>query len=212
MMNAVPEGEIVGLLNQARLGDDAARDRLFTLCRGYVALVAKVEMASWLKSKVDASDLVQQTLLEAHRGLSKFRGQTEAEWLGWLRKILAHNAADYVRQYHGVEKRRASREVPLAPQDDSGASELPLAADDPSPSQLLMRKESELKLAQAVAALPEDYQDVIILRNMQRLPFDEVARRMQRSRPAAQMLWLRAIRRLQQILGAEKHDLSAGME
>jgi len=67
-------------------------------------------MASWLKAKVDASDLVQQTLLEAHRGLENFRGTTEAEWLGWLRRIVVHNAADFVRRFHGVEKRCAGRE------------------------------------------------------------------------------------------------------
>jgi RNA polymerase sigma-70 factor (ECF subfamily) len=55
-----------------------------------------------------------------------------------------------------------------------------------------------LQLADAIAGLPEDYQEVIVLRNLQRLPFDEVARRMGRSRPAAQMLWMRALRRLRE--------------
>lgn len=202
-MNRTPNLEIPELLDRARAGDAAAMERLFAFCRSYVAIAAKAEMASWLRAKVDASDLVQQTMLEAHRGLKNFRGRTEAEWLTWLRRILAHNAADFVRQYHGVEKRSVGREVPLVASDESGASERPLAAGDPTPSQLLISKERELKVADAVAKLPDDYQDVIILRNMQRLPFEEVAQRMGRSRPAVQMLWMRAIRQLQGILGSE---------
>ena len=194
------------LLQKARAGDESARDRLFQACRNYVAIAARSEMASWLKAKVDASDLVQQTLLEAHRGLENFRGTTEAEWLGWLRRILVHNAADYVRRFHGVEKRRAGREIPLTP-DDSDRSDLGLAAEDESPSQLLMQKERQLQVADAVAQLPEDYQEVVILRNIQQLPFDEVAERMGRSRPAVQMLWMRAIKKLQEVLN-HKEDFA----
>lgn len=192
------------LLRQARSGDKAACDRLFALCRNYVAVAARAEVASWLQAKVDASDLVQQTLLEAHRGLANFRGTTEAEWLAWLRRILAHNAADFVRQFHGVEKRRAAREVRLGDGDDSAAPGVQLADDGETPSRQMMRKELQLQVADALAGLPDDYQEVIVLRNMQRLPFDEIASRMHRTRPAAQMLWTRAIRKLQESLqGAE---------
>jgi RNA polymerase sigma-70 factor (ECF subfamily) len=188
------------LLARARGGDDAAREKLFAVCRNYVSIAARVEMASWLRAKVDASDLVQQTLLEAHRGLANFRGTTEGEWLGWLKRILAHNAADFVRRYHGVEKRCAAREVSLAAGDASDAPAPQLSDKGPSPSQLVMQKELQLQVADAVARLPEDYQEVVILRNLQQLAFDEVAERMGRSRPAVQMLWMRAIRKLQEIL------------
>lgn len=188
------------LLQKARAGDDAARDRLFVVCRNYVSIAARAEMASWLKAKVDASDLVQQTLLEAHRGLANFRGTTEGEWLGWLKRILVHNAADFVRRYHGVEKRCAGREVSLAVADDSERIAPQLSDGGPSPSQLVMQKELQLQVADAVARLPEDYQEVVILRNLQQLPFDEVAERMGRSRPAVQMLWTRAVRKLQEVL------------
>lgn len=193
---------VTELLRQARAGDQGARDRLFAVCRNYVTVAARAEMASWLKAKVDASDLVQQTLLEAHRGLANFRGQTEAEWLGWLRRILAHNAADYVRQYHGVEKRRVGREVSLQEDGDSRHAPFEPAAEEETPSQFLMQKELQLQVADALTRLSDDHQEVIILRSMQRLPFDEVAERMGRSRPATQMLWLRAIKRLQEEISA----------
>jgi RNA polymerase sigma-70 factor (ECF subfamily) len=197
------------LLERARAGDEAARDRLFVVCRNYVSIAARAEVASWLKAKVDASDLVQQTLLEAHRGLANFRGTTEGEWLAWLKRILSHNAADFVRRFHGVEKRRAAREVSLAGPDDSQAIAPQLSDGGPTPSQLIMQKEMQLQVADAVSRLPEDYQEVIILRNLQQLAFDEVAERMGRSRPAVQMLWMRAIRKLQEVLSETE---SAGPE
>jgi RNA polymerase sigma-70 factor (ECF subfamily) len=187
------------LLNQARNGDTAARDRLFATCRNYLAIVARAEVGSWLQAKVDASDLVQQTMLDAHRGLASFRGRTEAEWLGWLRQILSHNAADFVRHYGQTAKRQARREVRLAPADSqqSRPAGFEPAAPGETPSEVLVRHELELQLADAIASLSDDYQEVIVLRNLERLPFDEVARRMGRSRPAVQMLWMRAIRALQ---------------
>jgi len=193
------------LLLQARAGDQSARDRLFAVCRNYVSVAARAEVASWLKAKVDASDLVQQTLLEAHRGLANFRGESEAEWLAWLRRILAHTAADYVRRFHGVEKRRVGREVSLQATDDSERGDLDLDGNVETPSQLVMQKELQLQVADALTQLSEDHQEVIILRNMQRLPFDEVAERMGRTRPATQMLWMRAIKKLQEVL--QKSDL-----
>lgn len=195
--------DIAELLQKARSGDGAARDRLFAICRNYVTIAARAEVASWLRAKVDASDLVQQTLLEAHRGLAKFRGHTEAEWLAWLRRILDHNAADFVRRFHGVEKRRVGREVPLRTGNESSIGAPPPIDDGESPSRLVMQKELQLQVADALSGLPDDYQEVIILRNMQRLAFDEIAERMGRSRPAVQMLWTRAIRRLQEALSVE---------
>ena len=89
------------------------RDRLFELCRSYLGFVARSQVESWLRVKVDASDLVQETMLEAYRDFDRFEGRSEQEWLAWLRKILAHNAADFVRHYRGTAKRQARREVPF---------------------------------------------------------------------------------------------------
>ena len=193
---------VVELLNRARDGDDAARDELFRRCRNYVGLVARAHVEHSLRRKVDASDLVQQTLLEAHRGFAGFRGQTADEWLAWLRRILVHNAADCVRHYRQTDKRQQRREVPLRTgrADDSAAVGWEPADPGESPSQLVMRMERDLQLADSIAGLSEDHREVIVLRSLERLPFDEVARRMGRSRPAVQMLWMRAIRSLQEIL------------
>lgn len=196
------ETPLVELLHRARSGDEEARERLFGLCRDYVGIVARTQVGSWLQAKVDASDLVQQTLLDMHRGMGEFRGETEAEWLAWLRQILNNNTTDYVRRYAGTQKRQARREVPLerSPRSESRGPRLDPQDPGESPSQLVLRRERELEIARALAQLPADYRDVIELRNLQRLPFDEVAARLGRSRGAVQMLWMRALRKLEEIL------------
>jgi RNA polymerase sigma-70 factor (ECF subfamily) len=198
-------GSILGpLLQQARAGDTAARDQLFAKCRNYVELVARAQVESWMRAKVDASDLVQQTLLEAHRGFTKFQGETEAEWLAWLRQILTHNTHDFIRRFR-ADKRRIGREVPLkgAGNDKSDAVFQDPPDDCISPSQILLEQERQIELADAISKLSADHQEVIMLRNLQHLPFDEVAARMGRSRPAVQMLWMRAIRKLEEQMRGE---------
>jgi RNA polymerase sigma-70 factor, ECF subfamily len=196
-MIAEPSQSLSELLRRARAGDARELDRLFAACRNYLCLIAQSHVEGRLKTKADASDLVQQTLLEAYRDFDQFRGGTEQEWLAWLRRILAHNAAHFIRHYRGTGKRQLGREVALEPATISG-----LGPADPgeSPSQQLLRKERELLLADALVQLAPDYREVICLRNLQRLPFDEVAERMNRSRPAVQMLWMRALEKLQDLL------------
>ena len=197
---------VADLLRRAQTGDEDARNELFNTCRGYVGFLARSHVESWIQAKVDASDLIQQTLLEAHQAFPKFTGQSEGEWLAWLKQILKHNATDYVRRY-GAQKRKARLEVALGGGDQSS---LFRTAPEPSaridtPSAIMNRREEEILVADALETLPEDYQEVIVLRNLQRLPFDEVAERMNRSRPATQMLWMRALRKLQSVL-AEHSD------
>jgi len=196
------------LIERARGGDDDARERLFELCRSYVGFVARSQVESWLRVKVDASDLVQQTMLEAHRDFERFQGGSEGEWLAWLRKILSHNAADFVRRFRGTEKRQQRREIRFRDPADTRATGAPEpAAPGLTPSQEFLQIDNELRVTAALAELSPDYQEVIVLRNLQRLPFNDVAERMGRSRPAVQMLWMRAIRKLQEVLGDEESGL-----
>lgn len=189
------------LLAAARGGDAQRRDALFAACRSYLGVIARAHVETGLRAKIDASDLVQQTLLEAHRDFERFTGRTDQEWLGWLRRILAHNAADQVRRYKTSSKRAAGRERSLANRGGEQSTYLfePAAAGD-SPSQALIRADRQLAVADALAQLPADYQEVILLRNVQRLPFNEVAELMGRSRPAVQMLWMRALKKLEDAL------------
>lgn len=196
--------EIERLLADAQAGDVQARDALFARCRGYLTLVARTRLQGWMQGKIDSSDLVQQTLLDAYRGFDQFRGRTRGEWLAWLRRILDNRAADAVRAFQGTAKRRSSREVSLdQPGVGAGLSNPPRyepVDDGDSPSAALQRVEDQLALADAIEQLAPDYREVIILRNFQRRSFSEIAEIMGRTRPAVQMLWMRAVRTLQAIL------------
>jgi len=196
-MSKNSSSQIANWLELAQQGDVVARDQLFGACRSFVTVAARVHLQRRLQSKVDASDLAQQSLLEAHRGFDRFAGQSPQEWFGWLKQIVAHNAADVAKQYRGTAKRDAGREVALmADSAASAAWDLTPADRGPSPSQVVVGMEQELLMAAAMEQLSEDYREVLTLRHLERLPFNEVAERMGRTRGACQMLWQRAMEQL----------------
>jgi RNA polymerase sigma-70 factor, ECF subfamily len=202
-----------GLIEGARRGDAECRERLFGLCRSYLGFVARSQIETSLRRKVDASDLVQETMLEAYRDFERFEGHSEQEWLAWLRRILNHNAADFIRRYRGTAKRAAGREVHFRDPNDSHSPGAPEpAADCLTPSQEFLQIDTELRVTAALSNLSPDYQEVIVLRNLQRLPFNEVAERMDRTRPAVQMLWMRAIKKLQEAMASDGEGESGGGE
>src|SRR5215471_20215017 len=108
-MNTSDQEDPERLLGLARAGSASALGRLLELYRDYLALLARLQIGRRLQSKADASDLVQETFLKAHRDFPRFRGATEAEWVCWLRQILAFNIAHLVRRYCGT----AGRDVRL---------------------------------------------------------------------------------------------------
>ena len=123
--------------------------------------------------------------------------------MAWLRQILAHVLAHEVRRYAGTRGRDVGREVSLeqALAESSRRLGEALAAPGSSPSVRAGRHEMELRLAEALSRLPEDYREVIVLRNIEGLPHEEVARRMDRNVGAVRMLWVRALSRLRRELG-----------
>lgn len=190
------------LLGALRQGDGAAQGEILLRYQSWLWLLARLQLDSRFRGKFDASDIVQQTLLEACRALPQFRGDTEAELRAWLRQILAHVLAHEIRRYHGTQQRDVDREVSLDQALAQSSQRLGdmLAAPGSSPSQQAARNEQEVLLADVLARLPEDYREVIILRNFEGLPHEEVARRMGRNVGAVRMLWVRALARLRQEL------------
>src|SRR5437016_4813866 len=91
------------LLDRARAGDDVATGQLLESYSKYLMLLARVQIGRRLQGKADASDLVQETFLEAHRQMKQFRGTTEGELLAWLRRILAGQTALLLRRYLGTK-------------------------------------------------------------------------------------------------------------
>src|SRR6516225_7698379 len=101
------------LLRLAQAGDGAALGQLLEMYHDYLALLARLQIGRRLQGKVDASDLVQETFLKAHRDFARFRGGTEAELAGWLRRMLAASLGSLLRRYLGAQRRdvRLEREL-----------------------------------------------------------------------------------------------------
>lgn len=186
-----------GLLAQARAGDDAALGRLLEGYRRHLRLLAATLIGATLRVQLDPSDLVQETFLDAHRDFSHFAGAGEAEWRAWLRRILTRNLADQARRFDAQARdldRHESLEDLL---ERSGeAVERALIDSQASPSGLALREEQAAQMADALARLPADYREVIVLRHYQGLPFEDVAQRMGKTSAAARKLWTRALEKL----------------
>jgi RNA polymerase sigma-70 factor, ECF subfamily len=191
------------LLCLARAGDEPALGQLLGLYRHYLALVARLQINHRLQGKVDASDVVQEAFLKAHRNFTKFRGHTEAELTGWLRQILQLHLVDLVRHHCGSRRRDVRLERNLAVEMDRSSRILDAAlfAKQVSPSQQASRREQAVLLADALGRLPEDYREVIVLRHLEGLTFVQVADRMGRSVDSVDKLWVRALDRLRRSLG-----------
>jgi RNA polymerase sigma-70 factor (ECF subfamily) len=153
--------------------------------RSYLLLLARAQIAPRLRGRMDASDVVQQTLLEAHRDLDQFCGRGEAQQAAWLRQILARNLANAVRD-HGRAKRDISRERSLeaALEQSSVRLEAWLAADQSSPGQKAERHEAIDRLAKALEAASDDQRKALVLRHLQARSLAEIAELMGRSQSA----------------------------
>lgn len=193
--------ELTRWLAAAQDGSLEAMGKLFDACRGYLLSIAGRRLSSGLRSKGGASDLVQQTFLEAQRDFARFQGESEQELLAWLRQILLHNLAHFERRYRATGKRDLGREAPLFDAASSTDHGLDLATPAPSPSEQISAREETEAVQQAVQRLPDDYRQVLALRHQEQLTFEEIGRSLGCSTSGARALWLRAVERLNSELG-----------
>ena len=142
-MNEVIDPDPASLLDRARSGDGAALGRLLESYRGYLTVLAGVQIGRRLQGKVDAADVVQDAFLGAARDFGQFRGVSEAEFLGWLRQVLASVLANLVRHYQGTQRRNVRLECRLAVELDQSSQALDrgLASAQSSPSQQAARRD-----------------------------------------------------------------------
>ena len=167
----------------------------------YLRLLARLQLDPRLHAKLEASDIAQQALLQAHAHRQQFRGRTEEEWVGWLRQILANVMGAAARRF-ATEARDLKRERSLEAGLEESAARLEswLAADQSSPSDRAVRQEQSLRLAEALAQLPEDQRQVVELHHLKGLPLAEIADQRGRTRPAVMGLLFRGLKKLRELL------------
>lgn len=171
--------------------------------RPWLRLLAERQFPDALRGKVDPSDVVQQTLMDAWQGQHNFRGTTHAERLAWLRTILTRRIIRCDRDLLQTAKRGQGIEKTLqaAIDRDSLCIENLAASQGPGPASAADHAEQSLRLASAIDQLPEDYRRVLTLRHVDGLPHDKVAEKLGRSAAAVRMLWIRALEALKKQYG-----------
>lgn len=172
--------------------------------RPYLQMLARMAWDDRLQAKLDPSDVVQQTLVQAQRNRDQFQGATDAELAAWLRRILANELAQTRRNYR-QEKRDLARENSydvLVEQSTMRLAGLP-AGDDPSPSAQAEFNERALRIATAVESLSEGQREAVILHYFQDLTLPEVAARMGKSTTAVAGLVHRGVTTLRSVLSEE---------
>jgi RNA polymerase sigma-70 factor (ECF subfamily) len=203
-MNSRIPSNRANLLLRAQQGEEGAQGALLETYRNYLELLARIEIGRRLQTKVDADDLVQETFLEAHRNFGLFRGDHEAEFVAWLRAILATRIADLLRRFMGTQGRdvRRERDLQIDLDQSSRAFDRGLIALHSTPSQQMARQELRVMFADTLSQLSEEYREVIVLRHFEELSFADVAERMNRSIDSVQKLWVRGLARLRQLVEA----------
>ncbi len=189
-MDQVPENR----LTAARAGSQEALGAALESCRRYLLDIARQELDPALMPKGGASDIVQDTFLEAQRDFGQFHGESAGELRAWLRQLLLHHLYKLGRRYRTTQKRATAREVSLQAAEP-GADGVPAGGASPS-MEVIAQEQAEL-LRRALARLPDDYRQVIVWRYQEHRSFEEMSRLLDRSETAVRKLWARALERLQ---------------
>jgi len=192
------------LLEQARQGDAAAVECLLQEHREPVRRMISLRLDPGIGQRVDASDVVQEVLLEASRRLRDYLKKPDMPFHLWLRHIARDHLIDAHRR-HRAQKRGVQRERPAVPAAFADRSSIELAGQfidqELTPASAAIRQEMQRRLHEALAQLDDDDRDLIVMRHFEQLSNQEVAADLGLTEPAASMRHLRALRRLRDALG-----------
>lgn len=199
-----PALNIDALLASARSGAVDELGELLESYRNYLSILARTQINRRIRPRVSPSDVVQETMLEAFRDFNQFGGVTERQLMAWLRQILINNLFRFIEQHLNTGKRDARLEIPIGELTD-GINRTAMSfgqffqSPTSSPSVSASRREVGVIISDLLTQLPPQYREVVILRNLRGLSFDEIAAELERSSGAARMLWLRAIDRFREL-------------
>jgi RNA polymerase sigma-70 factor (ECF subfamily) len=194
------------LLDQARAGDAKAIDALLSRHREAVRRMIDLRIDPAIVQRVDASDVVQDVLIEASRRLRDYLQKPAMPFHLWLRHIAKDHLIDAHRRHHRAKKRGVDREQPLVGRGPADESALDLAAQlvdqELTPASAAIRRELQRRLHAALDQLDEDNREMILMRHFEQLGNQEVAAALGLTEAAASMRYLRAIRRLRDLMSA----------
>jgi RNA polymerase sigma-70 factor (ECF subfamily) len=195
------------LLEQARQGEAGAVDRLLAAHRDPLRRMIDLRLDPVVSRRVDASDIVQDVLLEASRRLNDYLRKPVMPFHLWLRHIARDHMIDAHRRHRQAQRRSLDREQPILPAVFADRSSIELAAQfldhEATPASAAMRHELQRRLETAVASLAEDDREIVLMRHFEQLSNQEVAAMLGLSEAAASMRYLRAVRRLRSLLAPE---------
>lgn len=180
---------------------DAARLEKF---RNYLRILTRLQLGPKSSSKLDPSDIVQETLLHAYEKRDQFRGSDDAARAKWLRAILARNVADALRA-QGRQKRDVARETSLQLELDSSSISLGawLVAEQSTPSAQAMRHELAVHVADALAQIPHTQREALLLHYWQGCSLADIAVQLDRTTDAVGGLLKRGLQQLRELLDTQ---------
>ena len=164
--------------------------------RPYLTLLTRAHLNPRHPTKLDSSDVIQQTMLDAFAKREQFRGTSDGELAAWLREILKHNLADALRnQKRDKRDVRRERSLEVAIDDSFSRTQAWLAAVQSSPSQVAVKQEDLLRLSEALTGLPEAQHEAIVMHHLQGMKLADVATAMGRSESSVAGLLFRGLER-----------------
>ncbi len=201
MTDPAPDStETRGLLAQAQGGDRQAFERLFARHRPYLQQIVEIRLDARIRARVDPSDVVQETQLEAYRRLPDYLARRPMPFRLWLRKT-AQDRLGVVRRQHVEAGRRAvGREVPL-PEQSSLLLARPFMGDASTPSQRADRHDLARRVRRALAQLAEGDQEILLMRTYEGLSNQEIGYILGIEPGTASKRYGRAVLRLHKLLG-----------
>lgn len=204
-----PQGEHTQeLLKDVADGNESAVNRLMDRHREAVRRMIQMRLDRALARRVDASDIVQDVLLEASQRLNDYLTNPSMPFHLWLRQLAKDRIIDMHRRHRAAKRRSVDREQNLSGlgSDERSAADLAtlLQAAELTPAAAALRKEMEERFLLALDQLEETDREIIVMRHFEQLGNTDVAKALQLTPPAAGMRYLRAIRRLRELLGSDE--------
>jgi RNA polymerase sigma-70 factor (ECF subfamily) len=201
------------LLDHAKQGDAGAVERLLEVHREPLRRMIGLRLDPALAGRVDASDIVQDVMLEVSQRLNDYLRNPNMPFHLWVRHIAKDHMIDAHRRHRQAQRRSLDREQPIVPNAFADQSSLELAAQfiDPemTPATAAVRHELQKRMTDAVAKLEESDREIVLMRHYEQLSNQEVATSLGVSEAAASMRHLRAVRRLRAALLGEEADQAA---